>query len=256
MNQLTFKEMAKKKLEETYVVVYAIKNEINIQKADMVEKANIYTLIGIDIKGIRHLINIYQERITNNHFWLDCFESLKSRGLKNILFLSVDDNKNLKRTAKIAFPEITFVDSLTDIYPRFFKYTSERSFRNIASKIKELYVQKTETLYKEKYKMFKEKYNNVIQQRLTEKYLNNVESQYKYSQNIRKMLYKHSSNINYYDTIRLAFNNRNYVTEIEEIYEVVNQKVDKLFGFTSFQKKEWTLILNDLIKIYPKIEFI
>ena len=30
----------------------------------------------------------------------------------------------------------------------------------------------------------------------------------------------------------------------------------KYFGYTSFQKKEWTLILNDLIQIYPDIEFI
>ena len=46
-------------------------------------------------------INIYQDRVNNNRFWLDCFETLKARGLKNILYLSVDDNKNMKRTAKI-----------------------------------------------------------------------------------------------------------------------------------------------------------
>lgn len=57
---------------------------------------------------------------------MDCFESLKSRGVKNILFLSVDDNKNMERTAKIAFPEIVFVDSLTDIVLKFFKYTPEK----------------------------------------------------------------------------------------------------------------------------------
>lgn len=64
-----------------------------------------------------HIINIYQDRTNNKRFWLDCFEALKARGLKNILFLSVDNNKNIKRTAKIAFPDITFVDSLTDIVP-------------------------------------------------------------------------------------------------------------------------------------------
>ena len=104
MELLKLNELTKKKLDETYVVVYAIKNEVNIKKADVIEKNNIYTLIGVDIKGIRHLLNIYADRINNNHFWLDVFEGLKSRGIKNILFLSVDDNKNIKRTAKIAFP--------------------------------------------------------------------------------------------------------------------------------------------------------
>ena len=119
MNKLTLTECSRRKLDETYIAVYAIKNEINIKKGDYIEKSDIYTLIGIDIKGYRQFINIYQDRVNNNRFWLDCFESLKSRGLKNILFLSVDDNKNMKRTAKIAFPDVVFVDSLTDIAPKF-----------------------------------------------------------------------------------------------------------------------------------------
>lgn len=201
MELLKLNELTKKKLEETYIVVYAIKNEVNIKKADIIEKNDIYTLIGVDIKDIRHLLNIYADRINNNHFWLDVFEGLKSRGVKNILFLSVDDNKNIKRTAKIAFPTITFSDSLTSIYPKFYKYISERSSRNIACKIKELYTQKTLEDCKRIFKAFSERYNNVIHQNLIKKYLNNVEATYKY------------------------------------------------FGYTSFQKKEWTLILNDLIDI-------
>ena len=112
MKELTLTECSKRKLDSTYIVVYAIKNEINIKKAEYIEKSDIYTLIGIDIKGYRQFLNIYQDRVNNNRFWLDCFENLKSRGVKNILFLSVDDNKNMKRTAKIAFPEIVFVDSV------------------------------------------------------------------------------------------------------------------------------------------------
>lgn len=51
MELLKLNELTKKKLDETYVVVYAIKNEVNIKKADIIEKNDIYTLIGIDIKG-------------------------------------------------------------------------------------------------------------------------------------------------------------------------------------------------------------
>ena len=127
MEYLKLNELTKKKLEETYIVIYAIKNEINVKKADIIEKNNIYTFIGIDIKGIRHLLNIYADKVNNSHFWLDVFEGLKSRGIKNILFLSVDDNKNMKRTAKIAFPSITFTDSLTSIYPKYLYLLSSNS---------------------------------------------------------------------------------------------------------------------------------
>ena len=235
MNELTLSECSKRRLDETYIVVYAIKNEINIKKGDYIEKSDIYTLIGIDIKGYRQFLNIYQDRVNNNRFWLDCFESLKSRGLKNILFLSVDDNRNMKRTAKIAFPDIIFVDSLTDLVPKFYKYSPERDSKKLASKLHLLYTQKTLTEYKEEMKKFSEIYNNVIQQ---------------------KLIFKHSSNMEFYDRIRLSFNsNNNYITEFEEIYDKLGT-IDNYFGFISFKKIEWLWILNDIIQLYPKIDFI
>lgn len=256
MNQLTLAECSKRRLDETYLVVYAIKNEINIKKNDYIEKSDLYTLIGIDLKGCRQFINIYQDRVNNNRFWLDCFEVLKSRGLKNILFFSVDDNKNIKRTARVAFPDVVFVDSLTNIIPKFYKYTTERSSKKVASKLHSLYVQKTLTEYKDELKKFTESYNNAIHQKLIQKYLNNVENIYKYSKNIRNLLFKHSANLEYYDKIRLSFNsNSNYVLDLDEIYDKLGN-INEYFGFTSFLKREWTLILNDLIQIYPKIDFI
>ena len=256
MNKLTLTECSKRRLEETYIVVYAIKNLINIKKGESIEKCSIYTLIGIDIQGIRQFLGIYQDKVNNSRFWLDCFETLKSRGIKNILFLSVDDNRNMKRTAKIAFPEVVFVDSLTDITPKFYKYTIERSSHRIASILSSLYTQKTLSAYKEQFKIFIDTYNNAIKQKLTQKYLNNVESLYKYSQNIRNLLFKYTANLTFYDKIRLSFNsNNNYVLDLDEVYNKLGD-MSGYFGFTSFKKREWSLILNDLIQMYPKIDFI
>ena len=111
-------------------------------------------------------------------------------------------------------------------------------------------------LDKEQQKHFNEMYNNAIHQKLSQKYLNNIENLYKYSQNIRLLLFKHSANMQYYDKIRLSFNsNKNYISNIEEIYDKLGN-VNGYFCFTSFKKREWTMILNDLIQIYPKIDFI
>ena len=162
----------------------------------------------------------------------------------------------MKRTAKIAFPEIIFVDSLTYVVPKYYKYTTEKDAKKLASKIHDLYVQKTLTEYKECQKKFNDTYNNAIHQKLSQKYLHNIENLYKYSQNIRFLLFKHSANMGYYDKIRLSFNsNKNYISNIEEIYDKLGE-LEGYFGFTSFKKREWTLILNDLIQIYPKIDFI
>lgn len=256
MNSLTLNECSKKKLDDTYLVVYAIKNEVNIKKGDYIEKEDIYTFVGVDIKGFRSLINVYPDRKNNNRYWLDCFETLKARGLKNILFLSVDDNKNMKRAAKVAFSSVVFVDSITDIMPKFYKFSFEKNAREIGSKIHSLYVQKTLTDYKDVFDKFKARYNNAIHQRLIEKYLSNVEYFYKFSENIRKLIFKHSANVGLYDKIRLSFNSNNtYINSIDDIFKALGS-LNNYFGFTSFKKSEWILILSDLIQIYPDLELI
>lgn len=95
MELLKLNELTKKKLDDTYIVVYAIKNEINIKKADIIEKNDIYTLIGVDIKGIRHLLNIYADKVNNSHFWLDAFEGLKSRGVNGKIICRKMAKKNV-----------------------------------------------------------------------------------------------------------------------------------------------------------------
>ena len=52
---------------------------MNIKKAEIIEKTDVYTFVGVDIKGDRQFINMYQDRPLNKHFLLDCFENLKSR---------------------------------------------------------------------------------------------------------------------------------------------------------------------------------
>ena len=256
MQSLKLIDYTKKRLDDMYVMMYAIKNDINIKKADIIENIDVYTIVGINRKGIRQLVGIYQDRPLNNRYWLDIFETFKSRGLNTILFLAIDDNKNFKRTVKITFPMVTFVDALTYIATKFDKYTSEKSSRKVVSRIHKLYSQPTIQDFKNNFANFKESYNNIIHQKLIEKYLNNIEGYYKYSFNIRNLLFKPSANARIYDRIRLSFNsNETYINDLNEIYEKLESE-DRFFGFISFNKKQWTLILNDLMILYPDIEFI
>ena len=174
MQNLKLLDYTKKRLDDMYLVMYAIKNDVNMKKADIIDNIDIYTIVGINKRGIRQLVGIYQDRPLNNRYWLDVFENFKSRGLNTILFLSVDDNKNLKRTAKIAFPMVNFVDSLTFVTSKFDKYVTEKSSRKVIYRIHKLYVQNTLNDYKKELDIFKETYNNIIHQKLIAKYLSNL----------------------------------------------------------------------------------
>lgn len=61
MQNLKLIDYTKKRLYDMYAMMYTIKNDLNVKKGDIIENINIYTLVGINKKGIRQLVGIYQE---------------------------------------------------------------------------------------------------------------------------------------------------------------------------------------------------
>ena len=62
-----------------------ITNTIRIKnKDDKVIEKELNTLIGIDVNGDRQVLGLSILDKLNNHYYLDLFETLKSKGIKNI----------------------------------------------------------------------------------------------------------------------------------------------------------------------------
>ena len=68
MQNLKLLDYTKKRLDGMYLVIYAIKNNINIKKAEVIENVDVYTLVGVNRKGLRDLVGIFQDRPLNNRY--------------------------------------------------------------------------------------------------------------------------------------------------------------------------------------------
>ena len=82
MQNLKLIDYTKKRLDDMYLIMYVIKNDI-------------YTIVEINKKGIGQLVGIYQDRLLKNRYWLDIFESIKMKVISRIhrfyLTLSIND---------------------------------------------------------------------------------------------------------------------------------------------------------------------
>ena len=99
-------------------------------------------------------------------------------------------------------------------------------------------------------------YNNEIFKTLIEKYLNNVEFVYKYSQNIRKMLFLYMPFIDFFDKIRYKYNEQYSISSINELIDDLDKSETTHIHYKCISKKDLGLVLNDLSKIYKDIDFI
>ncbi|MEG0026530.1 MAG: transposase [Bacilli bacterium] len=126
MRTKTLQEIKLTGLDNCYLCIYTIITPINYKRDNFISMKNQYTFIGLNAIGIKRFIDSYIEDSSNNRFWLDIFESFKKSGIIDILFMAINENKNLFKWLKVAFPNVITVPSIVDTADNFYKYFSDK----------------------------------------------------------------------------------------------------------------------------------
>lgn len=160
--KINYEELMNRKLKEFYVVIQMISVELFIGEGILLEKSKIYMMYDIDIHGRRDLIGIYIEEKSNNRYWLEEIEKLKRRGIKKVVYVSIEGNKRLEQAFKIIYnAEIRI--SINDEVEKIATYTQYRWKSVGEQELVNLYLSDNEREYKERLKELKNKYqeNNI-----------------------------------------------------------------------------------------------
>src|SRR5574344_1414928 len=226
MKTRTLEEIKLTGLDNCYLAIYSIVNTINYKNNNTILIKTQYTFVGLNTIGKKRFIGSFIENNDDNRFWLDIFEAFKARGVKDILFMCINNNKALHRCLKASFPNATIVPAVTDITDKFYNY-----FTNIY------------TFFKEKYK------SNVILNELIIKYLSDIDKLYKYDLFIRDVLFNTYKISLLRKRIIWEANKCGYIDNIDDLLNLLLNDLNNLENFTSYHKKEWLNILSSFYTI-------
>ena len=245
MRTKTLEEIKLSRLDNCYLVIYTFSTNITYIRDNTFLNKKLYTFIGLNNLGKKRFLGSFIDQEDNNRFWLDTFETFKSRGIHDILFLAADDNTNLSRCVKASFPNTVIIPSINYIFDKFMIYFSDNFSTKIKEEIKQLFLQDNIKDYDNIFTFFKDKYNdNIILKNLIDKYLINIDKLYKYDFNVRDVLFntykihilkrKYKSNIS----------QLGYIKDIDKLLEKLLIDLNYLENFTSYHKKQWLSILS------------
>lgn len=243
-----------RQLEQTYVIVYIIRNSIKLKVENQLTNKNLITLLGVNINGERTVLDIVIENENDNHFWLDELEKIKNRGTVEIYYISTVENKNLERAIRISYPNTKTVTSLTSIITSIYKYVSFRGRSMFVKLMKEIFIQETleECVYK--IELLKEKYkDNMIVIKLIENNLNDIEKYYIYDSQMRELLFNHYKGTELFDKVNHITKQNGYISNTNEVWDKLYEFIDDLERNKCYTKIEWTKKINSLIKYNTSI---
>jgi transposase-like protein len=132
-------EWQSRPLESVYPVVFIDATHYSVRDNGTVRKLAAYVILAINLDGRKEVLNIEIGENESAKYWLGVLNSLKNRGLKDILILCADGLTGLKEAVAAAFPQTEFQRCIVHQVRNTLKYVSAKDRKDFAADLKKIY---------------------------------------------------------------------------------------------------------------------
>lgn len=147
-------------LEDQYAVVWidAIHYKIR-HEGKVISKAGMIVL-GINMEGQQDVLSIYIVENESATAWSTILDDLKTRGVKDILFLCSDNLTGLQKAVEAIFPKSVHQICIVHQIRNSLKYVSYKDRKKLVKDLKEIYRAANEKTAREAFEVFKKNWND------------------------------------------------------------------------------------------------
>ena len=214
----------------------------------------VYTILGYDIDGHKDILGIWLNETESKHSWMQIFDEIKSRGVEDIFFISMDGVSGLEQGAKEIFKGVVVQRCIVHLIRNSLKYVPSKDYKKFTANLKLIYGApnlKTAQTEFEKFKTTWSKYSGAVD--VWARNFNHVEQLFDYSSTIRRVMYTTNAIESVNSSFRKvtkkgAFPNENALLKL--LYLRVTELYKKWDGFTIYN---WAMVRNEL-DAHPKFQ--
>lgn len=218
------------------------------------KEAAVYTILGYDIDGHKDILGIWLNETESKHSWMQIFDEIKSRGVEDIFFISMDGVSGLEQGAKEIFKGVVVQRCIVHLIRNSLKYVPSKDYKKFTANLKLIYGApnlKTAQTEFEKFKNTWSKYSGAVD--VWVRNFNHVEQLFDYSSTIRRVMYTTNAIESVNSSFRKvtkkgAFPNENALLKL--LYLRVNELYKKWDNSTIYN---WAMVRNEL-DAHPKFQ--
>ena len=243
-----------RKLKEIYPFVYMDCMYVNVKEKMVSEKKAVYVALGIDIEGNKDVLGFWIGDSESSSFWYGILDEIKTRGVKDILYLCSDGVAGFKEILEESYPKTVHQRCIVHIIRNLTKCVSRKQWQELCADLKTIY--KTTDL-----ETAKESANNVLKKWESNKILikklkNDIPHMlqlYEYSENIRKIVYTTNPIESLNSALRKVTNGKGSFVNEQALEKVLYLRIKELKNkWCKNKTANWQTVLNELCIIYEE----
>ena len=126
-------------LSEVYPVLFIDAIHYSVRDNGVIRKLAAYVILGISLEGRKEVLTIQVGENESSKYWLAVLNSLKNRGVKDILILCADGLTGIKEAIAAAFPQTEYQRCIVHQVRNTLKYVSDKDRKAFAADLKSIY---------------------------------------------------------------------------------------------------------------------
>lgn len=177
-------------LKKCYPFLFVDCMYVSLRQEYEVNQVAVYVILGYDLEGNREILGLWLSPTESKNQWMQIFDELKSRGMEDVFFISMDGISGLEAGAKAIFPDVIVQRCIVHLIRNSIKYIPSKDHKKFTQSLKRVYgaanLKAAKTAFESFCNEWKQ-YPGAIS--VWERNFVHVEQLYNYGSAVRKIMY-------------------------------------------------------------------
>ena len=242
-------EWQNRPLSTIYPIVFIDAVHFSVREDGIIRKLAAYIVLGINESGMKEILTIEVGENESSKYWLGVLNSLKNRGVQDILILCSDGLTGLKDAIQTAFPNTEHQRCIVHMVRNTLKYVANKDMKAFAKDLKSIYTAPDEKAAQKRLKEVTETWSPAYPSAMKRWHENwdVITPIFKFSSDVRKAFYT----TNAIESLNSSFRRLNRQRSVFPS----SQALMKALYLATFEiTKKWTVPIRNWGKIYGELE--
>ena len=243
----TAHEWQNRPLKKFYPFLFVDCLYVNIRREMETKSCAVYVILGYDINGIKDILGIWIGEAEGKHYWMQIFDEIKSRGVEDVLFISMDCVSGLEEGARSIFKDVVVQRCIVHLIRNSIKYIPSKDYKAYTSQLKKVYGAVSLKAAMAEFDRFKQnwsKYPGAVD--VWVRNWNHVEQLFNYGSAVRKVMYTTNAIESVNSSFRKVTKKGSFPSE-DSVLKALYLRITELYKkWNNRPVSNWALVRNQL----------
>lgn len=246
-------EWQNRPLASVYPIVFIDAIHFSVRDDGVIRKLAAYVVLGINDDGQKEVLTITIGENESSKYWLSVLNSLKNRGVQDILILCSDGLTGIKDAIATAFPTTEQQRCIVHMVRNTLKYVANKDMKEFAKDLKTIYTSADETAARKQLETVTKKWSDHYPSAMN-RWKDNwdaITPIFKFSKDVRTAFYTTNAIESLNSSYRRLNRQRNVFTSSQALLKALYLATYEATKKWTMPIRNWGKVRGELTIMYP-----